>query len=82
MAEVRLKIDESVARYLGHPPEKSAAELIAVELYRENQLTLRQAARVAGVSPREMEEVLARRRVYVNYGEAEFNEDLRHAHGQ
>ncbi len=79
MAEVRIKIDETVARHLGQPPEKAAAELIAVELYREGRLTLRQAAKVAGVPLREMEEVLARRRVYVNYGEAELAEDLRHA---
>lgn len=82
MAEVRVKLDESVARHLGDSPEKSAAELIAVELYRENRLTLRQAAKVAGVPAREMEEVLARRRIYVNYGEAELDEDLRHARGQ
>lgn len=82
MAEVRIKIDETAARHLGQAPEKAAAELIAVELYREGRLTLRQAAKVAGASLREMEDVLARRRVYVNYGEAELAEDLRHARGQ
>ena len=52
-----------------------------VELYRAGRVTMRKAARIAGVSLWEMIDVLDRERVPVQYSLKDLREDLEEAYG-
>lgn len=49
----------------------------AVELYRDGLVTLSRAAEIAGVSIWEMIDVLAQKKVTLQYGVEDFEEDLK-----
>jgi len=49
----------------------------AVELYRDGLVTLSRAAEIAGVSIWEMIDVLAQKKVILQYGVEDFEEDLK-----
>ena len=49
----------------------------AVELYRDGLITLSRAAEIAGVSIWEMIDVLAQKKVILQYGVEDFEEDLK-----
>ena len=52
--------------------------LLAVELYREGRLTLKQAAELAGLCVEDFMRELSRRKVgIINWGEEELEEELR-----
>lgn len=82
MGEVQVKIPSKILEFLEKPVNKSVKEVLAVELYREDRLTLRQTAEVIGIGLREMLKVLAKRRTYINYGEEELKEDIAYASGK
>lgn len=48
--EAKLKFPDEVIEVLEKPVEKSLVELIAIGLYRDGKITLRQAADLIGVS--------------------------------
>jgi len=60
---------------------KALTELIAVELYREGKITLRQMADVLDVTLRESLDTLSGHKTYLNYGEKELKEDVEYAFG-
>jgi predicted HTH domain antitoxin len=77
--QIAVSIPEKMAQLLSAPYDKSINEILAVELYREGTLTLRQAAEIRDVGLAEMSAVLTRRKTYINYGEQELNDDISYA---
>jgi len=77
--QIVVSIPEKMAQLLMAPYDKSITEILAVELYREGTLTLRQAAEMIEVGLGEMSAVLIRRKTYLNYGEQELNDDISYA---
>lgn len=77
--QIAISIPEKMVQLLRAPYDKSITEILAVELYREGVLTLRQAAEMLEVGLGEMFAVLARRKTYLNYGEQELSEDISYA---
>lgn len=73
---ISVNIPDRMTEYIKEPYDNSVQELLAVELYREGRLTLRQAADMLNVRIQEMLEVLLRRKTYINYGLEELNEDI------
>jgi predicted HTH domain antitoxin len=65
--------------FIKKPYDSTVKELIVVELYREGNLTLRQAADMLNVGVQDMFDVLKRRKSYLNYGREELNEDISYA---
>ena len=57
------------------PPERAALHL-AIGLFTAEEVTLGQAAEVAGLSQGELIRELGRRRIPIHYGRDEFAEDL------
>lgn len=82
MSEVNVRLPVKMVPFLGKPLKRSLKEIVAVELYREKKLSLRQAAELIDVSLPEMFSVLERRKTYINYGEEELAEDLKYAGGK
>ncbi len=82
MSEVSVKLPVKIVSFLDKPVKRSLKEIVAVELYRENKLSLRQAAELIGVPLQEMFSVLAKRRTYINYGGEELSEDIKYASGE
>jgi len=67
----------SIPEYIGID-EYEARLLLAVELYREAKLTLKQAAELAGLCVEDFMRELSRRKVsIINMGEEELREELR-----
>jgi len=56
-------------------PSRAAAKLIALELFRENRVSLGKAAELAGVSPDEFMEFAAQRDVPLHYTPADWEAD-------
>ena len=77
--ELSVKIPDKIKVHLKEPYDKSVNETLVVEMYREGLFTLRQAAEILGVDLKEMNNVLSRRKTYINYGTEELNEDLSYA---
>ena len=76
---ISVNIPDRMTEFIKEPYDNSVKELLVVELYRENLLTLRQAADMLNVGTQEMFDVLLRRKSYLNYGREELNEDIAYA---
>jgi predicted HTH domain antitoxin len=77
--EAKLKFPDEVSDVLEKPIEKSLIELIAIGLYRDGKITLRQAADLIGVTIKKMPQILKKRNTYVSYGIKELEEDIAYA---
>ncbi|MDI6886844.1 MAG: UPF0175 family protein [archaeon] len=80
--EAKIKFPNEVVEVLEKPIERSVVELIAVGLYREGKITLRQAADLVGTNTREILKVLEKHNVYINYGIEDLEEDIAYASGE
>ncbi len=77
--EAKLTFPDEVIDILEKPVEKSLVELIAVGLYRDGKITLRQAADLIGVSIEKMPQILQKHNTYMSYGIKELDEDIAYA---
>ncbi len=77
--EAKLKLPDEVIAILEKPMEKSLVELIAIGLYRDGKITLRQAADLIGISIEKMPRILQKHNTYVSYGIKELEEDVAYA---
>jgi predicted HTH domain antitoxin len=77
--EISVRIPDKIKAHLKEPYDKSVNETLVVEMYREGLFTLRQAAEILGVDINEMNNVLSRRKTYINFGTEELNEDISYA---
>lgn len=76
MTEFKVKINEDLNKIIKEPKEKMIHRLIVLELYREEKLTIRQAASILKISYREFLDIMAQHITYLNYGLDEALEDL------
>jgi predicted HTH domain antitoxin len=74
--EVKLRFPDEVIDILEKPIEKFLVELIAVGLYRDGKITLRQAADLIGVSIEKMLQILQKHNTSISYGIKELDEDI------
>ncbi|MBM3883649.1 MAG: UPF0175 family protein [Verrucomicrobia bacterium] len=82
---VTLEIPEEVSQAMRLPPGEARTRLqleLAAALYAQGILSLGKAARLAGLSRWEMNDVLARRAVPMHYTEADLQNDLDYARGR
>ncbi|WP_347273668.1 UPF0175 family protein [Candidatus Kuenenia sp.] len=79
--EAKLKFPDEFVDVLEKPVEKSLLELIAVGLYRDGRVTLRQVADILGVDRKGVLEILKKHNAYINYGIEELKEDIAYASG-
>lgn len=80
--EAKINFPDEVVEILEKPIEKSVTELIAVGLYRDGKITMRQAADLVGTNIKEMVKVLEKHNSYINYGMEELQEDIAYASGE
>ena len=80
--EAKINFSDEVVKVLEKPIERSAVELIAVGLYRDGKITMRQAADLIGVNVKEMLKVIEKHNSHINYGEKELEEDIAYASGE
>lgn len=80
--EAKIEVPNEFLGIFDEPVEKHMLELIAVGLYREGKITLRQAAEMVGVDYQGMMELLRKHGSYVNYDIEELEEDLAYARGK
>jgi predicted HTH domain antitoxin len=59
-----------------HITEPELKRELAVTLFQQERLTLAQASRLASMSVRDLQSVLADRRIAIHYGCEEFRQDL------
>ncbi len=71
-----LVIPDEIVRATNMSPEELRVEL-AVLLFKEDKLTLGQAARFAGMPQPHFQHLLGRRKIPLHYGVEEFEEDLK-----
>jgi len=80
MTEVKIGFPVDLARLLRVRVDdlpRIIREIVAVELYRERYISLGKAAEIVGVSKWEMFEILARKKVPIQYGAEDLEEDLK-----
>jgi len=77
--EAKLKFPDEVMNVIEKPVEKSLTELIAIGLYRDGKITLRQTADLIGISIKKMPEILKKHNTYMSYGIKELEEDIAYA---
>ena len=77
--EAKLKFPDEFIDVLEKPVEKSLLELIAVGLYRDGKVTLRQVAGILGADRKGVLEILKKHNTYINYGIEELKEDITYA---
>jgi len=78
MATVQIEVAEellSLADVKDSKPSRSAAKLIALELFREGRASLGRAAQLAGVSIEEFMDFSAEREVPLHYTAADWQQD-------
>ncbi|WAM22637.1 MAG: UPF0175 family protein (plasmid) [Candidatus Methanoperedens sp.] len=77
--EAKLKFPDEFSYVLEKPVEISLIELIAIGLYRDGKITLRQAADLIGVTVKKMPQILQKHNSSVSYGINELEEDVAYA---
>ena len=80
--EAKIEVPNEFLGIFDEPLEKYMLELIAVGLYREGKITLRQAAEMLGVDYQGMMGLLRKHNSYVNYDIEELKEDITYARGK
>ncbi len=75
---IKFEIPPEILPYLDDEPEKKLKLLVVFELYREKKITHRQAADILKISYREMEEILEKNEIYLDYGTTELNEEFQY----
>jgi len=78
----KIRFPNEVVELLEKSIEWSVVELVAIGLYREGKITLRQAADLVGINTREILKVLEKHDAYINYGIEELEEDIAYASGE
>ncbi len=84
MGAIDLHIPEDVIRSLRLPTDEVEEELrrdLAIVLYARGALSVGKAAEFAGITRREFDDLLGRRRIRRQYGEDDLDEDLAYAEG-
>ncbi len=79
LMEAKLKFPDEVSDILDKPVEKSLIELVAIGLYRDGKITLRQAADIVEVKIDKMPQILKKHNAYLSYGRNELEEDITYA---
>ena len=72
----KFEIPPELIPFLDDDPQNKIKLLLVFELYRVKKLTIRQAAEILKVSYREMQEILAKNNIYLDFGEKELEEEL------
>ena len=75
---IKIEIPPELLPYLSDDPEKEIKILLVFELYREKKITIRQAADILQISYREMEDLLAKNEVYLDFGKSELEEEFQY----
>jgi len=75
---IKVEIPPELVPYLNDDPEKKIKILLVFELYREQRLSLRQAAEILKITYREMEELLEKNNIYLDFGKRELDEELQY----
>lgn len=75
---IKIKIPPELVKYLDSKPEQKVKQLLVFELYRERKITLRQAADILQLTYREMEELLEKHEIYLDFGKREFDEEMQY----
>ena len=73
---ITFEIPPELLPYLDDDPQNKIKILVVFELYREEKLSLRQAAEILKISYREMQELLAKNKIYIDFGMEEIDEEL------
>ena len=79
--DIKFEIPEELLPHLEDDPQSKITLLLVFELYRENKITLRQAADILKVNYREMQEIFAKNKVYIDFGDDELNEEIKYGLG-
>ncbi len=77
--EAKLRFPDEVINVLEKPVEKPLIELIAIGLYTDEKIPLRQAADLMGINIAKMSGILKKHNTYVSYGIKELEEDIAYA---
>jgi len=80
--EIAVNLSSEMEPYLKAPYDAFVRETLAIELYREGEITLRQVAEILGTSYPDILEILDRRKTYANYGKEELDEDVAYGCGE
>lgn len=77
---IKVEILPELIPYLDKDPSKTVSLLLIFELYREKKLSLRQAADILKITYREMEDLLAKHKVYIDFGKTELDEEFQYGY--
>jgi predicted HTH domain antitoxin len=73
---VKIEIPEKLLEFLEDDPEKRVKFLLIFELYREKKITIRQAADILNITYREMEELLRKNQIFIDFGQSDLDEEI------
>ncbi|MDD1778758.1 MAG: UPF0175 family protein [Candidatus Helarchaeota archaeon] len=76
MTSIRFEIPPELVPFLEEDPQNKIKLLLVFELYRENKLSLRQAAEILKLTYREMQDLMAKNKIYIEYGNNELDDEF------
>ena len=76
MTSIRFEIPPELVPFLEEDPQNKIKLLLVFELYRENKLSLRQAAEILKLTYREMQDLMAKNKIYIEYGKNELDDEF------
>lgn len=76
MTSIKFEIPPELVPFLEEDPQNKIKLLLVFELYRENKLSLRQAAEILKLTYREMQELMAKNKIYLEYGKNELDDEF------
>ena len=82
MASLQIELPEELARaanLVGTDSSHEAARLIALELFREDQVSMGKAAELCGMSVRDFMEFASRHQAPLHYGTSDLDDDRKMA---
>ncbi len=75
---IKVEIPPEILPFLNDDPEKEIKLLLVFELYREKKISQRQAADILKITYREMEELLQKHEIYLDFGKKELDEEFQY----
>ena len=71
-----VKISPDVLSFFDQNNSKKVNLYLVLGLYRDEKITIRQAAKLLNVSYREMQDILAENKIFIDFGDEEIEEEL------
>ncbi|MHA1380092.1 MAG: UPF0175 family protein [Candidatus Helarchaeota archaeon] len=75
---IKVELPQELLPFLKDDPQAEITLLVIFELYRQQKISIRQAAEILKLNYRKMQDLLAKNKVYIDFGTEDLDEEIKY----